>query len=135
MGDALTKTGASAWFAELVAPCLTGLPYVVVLAALILLAFSLTQFLNNVPLGAILTPVLITLGSATGVDPVRLVIPAIFTVALAFSLPSGSARMTLIAVTGAVSSKDMIRSALWVGLPSAVVIFVFFYLASIVGFI
>jgi sodium-dependent dicarboxylate transporter 2/3/5 len=135
LGDALTKTGASTWFADLVAPVLQGLPYVAILAALILMTFALTQFLNNVPLGAILTPVLITLGNATDIDPVRLVIPAIFTVALAFSLPSGSARMTLIAVTGAVSSKDMIRSALWVGLPSALVIFLFFYLASTIGFI
>ncbi len=92
LGDALTKTGASAWFAQLVAPMLQGLPYVAILFALILLAFVLTQFMNNVPLGAILTPVLITLGSASGIDPVRLVIPTIFAVAMAFALPSGSAR-------------------------------------------
>lgn len=135
LGDALTKTGASSWFAELMGPALQDLPYAAILVVLIVLAFVLTQFLNNVPLGAILTPVLITLGNATGVDPVRLVIPVIFTVALAFSLPSGSARITLIAVTGAVNSKDLIRSALWVGLPGTLVIFVFFYLASVIGFI
>jgi solute carrier family 13 (sodium-dependent dicarboxylate transporter), member 2/3/5 len=135
LGDALTKTGASTWFANLVAPALQGLPYVLILPALILLAFVLTQFMNNVPLGAILTPVLITLGAATGIDPIRLVIPSIFTVALAFALPSGSARMTLLAVTGAVSSKDMMRSMLLVGLPCAVVLFIFFYLASLVGFL
>jgi sodium-dependent dicarboxylate transporter 2/3/5 len=135
LGDALTKTGASAWFATLVAPMLQDLPYVAILAALIGMTFLLTQFMNNVPLGAILTPVLITLGTATGIDPVRLVIPTIFAVGLAFALPSGSARMTLIAVTGAVSSKEMIRSAMIIGIPSAVVLFLFFYLASLIGFI
>jgi sodium-dependent dicarboxylate transporter 2/3/5 len=135
LGDALTKTGASEWFAQLLAPNLQNLSYTVILAALILLAFVLTQFMNNVPLGAILAPVLITLGSATGIDPVRLVIPTIFAVAIAFALPSGSARMTLIAVTGTVSSKDMIRSALIVGIPCIAVIFLFFYLASLFGFI
>jgi solute carrier family 13 (sodium-dependent dicarboxylate transporter), member 2/3/5 len=135
LGDALTKTGASVWFADLVAPMLQGLPYVAILAVLVVMAFVLTQFMNNVPLGAILTPVLITLGTATGIDPVRLVIPTIFAVGLAFALPSGSARMTLIAVTGAVSSKEMMRTAMIVGIPSAVVLFLFFYAASLVGFI
>jgi sodium-dependent dicarboxylate transporter 2/3/5 len=135
LGDALTKTGASIWFAGLVAPALQGLPYVAILALLIVMAFVLTQFMNNVPLGAILTPVLITMGTATGIDPVRLVIPTIFAVGLAFALPSGSARMTLIAVTGAVSSKEMIRAALIVGIPCAVVLFLFFYVASLFGFI
>lgn len=135
LGDALTKTGASAWFATLVAPMLQDLPYVAILAALVAMTFVLTQFMNNVPLGAILTPVLITLGTATGIDPVRLVIPTIFAVGLAFALPSGSARMTLIAVTGAVSSKEMIRTAMIIGIPSAVVLFLFFYLASVIGFI
>jgi len=50
LGDALEKTGASAWFANLVAPSLEGLPLFGVLAALILLAFCITQFMNNVPL-------------------------------------------------------------------------------------
>lgn len=135
LGDALSKTGASAWFANLVAPTLQGLPFVFVLAALIILAFAITQFMNNVPLGAILTPVLITLGQATGIDPVRLVIPTIFSVALAFALPSGSARMILVAVTGAVSSKEMMRVGLIVGLACATVIFLFFFLLSQMGLI
>ena len=130
LGDALEKTGASAWFANLMAPTLEGLPFIFVLAALILLALCITQFMNNVPLGAILTPVLITLGQASDIDPVRLVIPTIFAIALAFTLPSGSARMILIAVTGVVDRKEMLRSGLIVGLACATIIFLFFYLLS-----
>ena len=135
LGDALTKTGASVWFAKILAPSLEQMPYALALAALIILAFALTQFINNVPLGAILTPVLITLAQATHTDPVRLVIPTIFAVALAFTLPSGSARMTLIAVTGAVEGKDMIRSGLIVGLVCAGVLVLFFTLLSTLGWI
>ena len=130
LGDALTKTGASVWFAAILAPTLQQMPYILALAVLILLAFIITQFITNVPLGAILTPVLITLAQATDTDPVRLVIPTIFAVALAFTLPSGSARMTLIAVTGAVEGKDMIRSGLIVGLACAGVLVLFFSLLS-----
>ena len=135
LGDALTKTGASLWFADILAPTLQQMPYILALAALILLAFSITQFINNVPLGAILTPVLITLAQATGTDPARLVIPTIFAVALSFTLPSGSARMTLLAVTGAVEGKDMIRSGLIVGLACAGVLLIFFTLLSTLGWI
>ncbi len=135
LGDALEKTGASAWFANLMAPTFEGLPFVIVLGALILLAFCITQFMNNVPLGAILAPVLITLGQASSIDPVRLVIPTIFAIALAFALPSGSARMILIAVTGVVTRREMFRTGAIVGLACAGVIFVFFYLLSQFGMI
>lgn len=135
LGDALEKTGASAWFANLVAPALDGLPFVIILGALILLAFVVTQFMNNVPLGAILAPVLITLGQASGIDPVRLVIPTIFAVALAFALPSGSARMILIAVTGVVNRQEMLRTGAVVGVACSGAIFAFFLLLSQFGLI
>lgn len=135
LGDALGKTGASAWFANLVAPALVGMPFFLILGALILLAFVVTQFMNNVPLGAILAPVLITLGQASDIDPVRLVIPTIFAVALAFALPSGSARMILIAVTGVVNRQEMLRTGAIVGLACSGVIFAFFLLLSQFGLI
>ena len=135
LGDALTKTGASLWFARILGPTLEQMPYALALAVLILLTFAITQFINNVPLGAILTPVLITLAQVTGADPARLVIPTIFAVALSFTLPSGSARMTLIAATGAVESKDAIRSGLIVGLTCAGILLLFFTLLNVVGWI
>ncbi len=135
LGDALEKTGASAWFADLMAPTFEGLPFVLVLGGLVLLAFCITQFMNNVPLGAILAPVLITLGQASAIDPLRLVFPTIFAVALAFALPSGSARMILIAVTGVVNRREMLRVGLIVGLACAGVIFLYFYTLSRFGWI
>ena len=63
-------------------------------------------------------PILITLGTASGIPPARLVLPTVMTIALAYTLPSGSARMTLVAVTGAIPRKDMLRAGLLVGAPS-----------------
>ncbi|MEZ4870408.1 MAG: DASS family sodium-coupled anion symporter [Caldilineaceae bacterium] len=135
LGDALDKTGASLWFAAMLAPLLQPLPYIAILTILVFTCFSLTQFMNNVTLGAILAPILITLGEASNIPPVRLLVPAIFALALAFMLPGASARMTLVAVTGAVSQKDMVRAGLIVGIPSAIVILLFFYLSSQFGMI
>lgn len=135
LGYALEKTGATIWFASLLAPVLRPLPYVVILSALIGLGFVLTQFMNNVTLGAILTPVLITLGQASGIAPARLLLPTIFVLALAYMLPSASARMTLVAVTGVVERKDMVRAGIIVGIPSALIILAFFYTLSNYGLI
>ena len=135
LGDALNKTGAGSWFAELLAPFLQGLPYAAILAVLIGLAFVLTQFMNNITLGAILAPILIELGRASGMDPARLLIPTIFTLALAYTLPAASARMTLVSVTGAVEQKDMIRAGIAVGAPSALVIWGVFYMLGQMGLI
>jgi sodium-dependent dicarboxylate transporter 2/3/5 len=128
LGDALDKTGAGAWFANMLAPMLQGVPYLVVLSALVMVGFLLTQLMNNVTLGAILAPILVDIGRVSGLGPVQLVIPTIFAVALSFTLPVASARMTLVAVTGAVELRDMVRAGLLIGVLSALVIVTLFYL-------
>lgn len=135
LGDALDKTGAGLWFAEQLSPLLAGLPYATILLILVLLGFTLTQFMNNVTLGAILSPILITLGEASNIPPTRLLIPTIFVLALAYALPAASARMTLVAVSGAVERKDMMRTGILIGVPSAAVIWCFFYVLSRMGWI
>jgi solute carrier family 13 (sodium-dependent dicarboxylate transporter), member 2/3/5 len=135
MGDALDKSGASAWFASMLAPALQGMPFEVVLAILIVAGFALTQVMNNVTLGAIVAPVLITLGQASGIEPARLVLPTVMAVALAFALPGASARMTLVAVTGAVDRLQMMRLGLRVGIPAAALLYLFFYLMAFLNWI
>lgn len=135
LGDALDKSGASVWLASILAPMLQGLPYEVILVALVLVGFIITQFMNNVTLGAILAPVLITLGQASGIAPERMVIPTIMAVGLACMLPGASARMTLAAVTGAVERKNMMWAGLVVGVPAIIVIMLFFYAMSYFGLI
>ena len=135
LGDALDKTGASAWLVSLVEPVLRGLPYLTILGLLVASTFALTQFMNSVTYGAILSPILVTLAVTTNIVPTRLVLPFVFTLALCYMLPNSSARMTLVAVSGAVDTNAQLRSGLLVGLPSALFVFLFFALLSIVGLI
>lgn len=135
LGDALDKTGTSLWLAQLLAPLLTGLPYFVILIALVSVTFVLTQFMNSVTLGAIFAPILITLGISMDINPARLLLPTIFTMAFCYMLPISSARMTLVSITGGVSTKDMVRAGLCVGLPSAILVIVYFYISSSLGVI
>lgn len=135
LGDALDKTGASDWIVSLIEPALSGLPYLAILAILIASTFLLTQFMNSVTYGAILSPILVTLGVTTSIIPTRLVLPFVFTLALCYMLPNSSARMTLVAISGAVDTKNQLRSGLLVGLPSAIFVFLYFALLSLVGLI
>jgi sodium-dependent dicarboxylate transporter 2/3/5 len=135
LGDALDDTGAGLWFANLLAPLLQGLPYFVILTSLVFIGYTITQFMNNVTLGAILAPILVELGAAAGIAPARLVIPTIFAVALSYVLPVASARMTLVAVTGAVERKEMVKAGLVVGIPSAIIVILFFSVIGWLGWI
>jgi sodium-dependent dicarboxylate transporter 2/3/5 len=135
LGDALDKTGASQWIVSLIEPALSGLPYVAILALIVTSTFVLTQFMNSVTYGAILSPILVTLGVSSGIAPPRLILPFVFTLALCYMLPNSSARMTLVAVSGAVDTKDMLRSGLAVGIPSALLVFLFFVVLSTLGLI
>lgn len=135
LGDALDKSGASAWIVSLVEPLLAGLPYIAILALLVASTFALTQFMNSVTYGAILSPILVTLGVSSGIAPPRLILPFVFTLALCYMLPNSSARMTLVAVSGAVDSPRMLRSGLIVGIPSAIFVFLFFAVLSVFGLI
>jgi sodium-dependent dicarboxylate transporter 2/3/5 len=135
LGDALDKSGASAWIVSLVEPLLGGLPYIAILALLVTSTFVLTQFMNSVTYGAILSPILVTLGVSSGMAPPRLILPFVFTLALCYMLPNSSARMTLVAVSGAVDAPGMLRSGLIVGIPSAIFVFLFFAVLSLAGLI
>jgi sodium-dependent dicarboxylate transporter 2/3/5 len=135
LGDALNKTGAGEWFANILAPMLQDVPYFVVLSALVIVSFILTQLMNNVTLGAILAPILVDIGEVSDLGPMQLVIPTIFAVALSYLLPVASARMTLVAVTGAVEQRDMLRAGLVIGIPSALSIIGLFYLFYQLGLI
>ncbi len=91
--------------------------------------------MNNVALGAILAPLLISVGQASGIEPVRLVLPPFLALGIAYMLPGASARMTLVAVSGAVTRKEMITTGLIIGAPSVLLIGVIFLALTTLGLI
>jgi sodium-dependent dicarboxylate transporter 2/3/5 len=135
LGDALDKTGANAWFAAILGPTLNALPFSLVLLVLLVIGFIITQFINDVTLGAIFSPILVSMAMATDIPPERLVVPTIIAIGLAYMFPSASARMTLVAVTGAVERREMLRIGFLVGVPSLVVVYGFFYLLTLFNLI
>lgn len=136
LGETLSRTGVTAWFATLLAPLVTGLPLPVSLLVLVSLSALMTNFLNNTTIAAVFVPVLIKLAQDDpSLDAMRFVIPVTLATTFGYSLPSASGRMALIAATGIVSRGKMIRCGLIMTAVSSVVLAALFYLIAVLGWI
>jgi sodium-dependent dicarboxylate transporter 2/3/5 len=133
LGDTLEKTGANEWIASMVQPFLISLSYYIVLLIMMFSTFVLTQLVNSVTLGAILSPLLVAIAQQLGLQPEQLVIPTILVLGFSYLLPSSSSRMTLAYISGGVDRAQMMRSGLVVGVPSIVFLYLFFALLSLLG--
>lgn len=135
LGDAMAKTGLNDWVADQAQPLLGALPYAVTLLAVLSILFVITQFINDITLGAIFSPILVALAQATDISPSRLVLPAVLVITLSFMFPSSSSRMVLVAVTGAVPRAIMRRTGIVVGIAGFAIIYCLFVLLSMLGWI
>ena len=133
LGDALSRTGTTEWLAGFIAPLVTELPLVLSLLALVYLSALLTNVLNNTTIAAVLVPVLIELARADPeIQAVQFVLPVTLATTFGYSLPSASGRMALIASSGIVERRDMMRYGLIVTLISSLILAIFFYGLSLV---
>jgi sodium-dependent dicarboxylate transporter 2/3/5 len=135
LGEALERTGTSAWFAQILMPVARDLPAGVILALLVIVSAILTNLLNNATIAAVFTPVLIDLSRARGLDPIFLILPATLATTFGYSLPSASARMALIYGTGVLTRNEMMRYGILLTLPSAAVLIGFFLFLSLLNWI
>jgi sodium-dependent dicarboxylate transporter 2/3/5 len=136
LGEALTRTGATDWFASLITPVIKGPPLIVSLLLLVFLSALATNLLNNTTIAAVLVPILISIATA---DPdfnaVQLVLPVTLATTFGYSLPSASGRMALIAASGIVDRNVMMRVGVLLTLVSSLVLGLFFYVLSVFGLI
>ena len=134
LGLALTRTGVTDWLATLITPIVSGPPLLVTMLVLVYLSALLTNVLNNTTIAAVFVPILIAIA---GTDPtlsaVQLVLPVTLATTFGYSLPSASGRMALVAGSGIVGSKDMMRYGLITTLVSAAILGLYFWAISLLG--
>ncbi len=136
LGEALTRTGATDWFASLITPLITGPPLLVSLLLLVFLSALLTNVMNNTTIAAVFVPILISLAQADpSFDPVQLVLPVTLATTFGYSLPSASGRMALIASSGIVERSDMMRYGIVATFFSSLVLGLLFYVMSLLNLI
>ncbi len=136
LGEALSRSGATDWFATLLAPAIKGPPLIVSMLLLVFLSALLTNLLNNTTIAAVFVPILISLAMA---DPefnaVQLVLPVTLATTFGYSLPSASGRMALIAASGIVDRGVMMRFGVILTVVSSTALGLFFYLLTVLNLI
>ncbi len=95
--------------------------FVLVLAICLAITF-LTEITSNTATTAILMPVLMSASEAMGVDPLKIMIPAVISASCAFMLPVATAPNAIVFGSERVSIKSMIRQGFKLNLIGAVII-------------
>ena len=113
VGAGLDNAGSVRLIVDAIAPGLATLsPVLLVLAVYVLTSF-LTELVTNNAVAVILTPLVIALGSALGIDPRGLVVAVMMGASAAFATPIGYQTNTLVYGPGGYRFTDFLR----IGLP------------------
>jgi sodium-dependent dicarboxylate transporter 2/3/5 len=136
LGETLTRTGATDWFASLISPVVTGPPLIISLMLLVYMSALLTNVMNNTTIAAVFVPILISLARTDpSLNPVQLVLPVTLATTFGYSLPSASGRMALIAASGIISRGEMLRYGLILTVISSAILGLFFYALALLNWI
>jgi len=121
LGNAVSRTGLSAWIGEQLG-VLQVLPAIFFIASVVILVIFLTELTSNVATMTTLAPILGALAIAIGVAPESLLAPAAVAASCAFMLPVATAPNAIIYATGEVSIGQMMRRGFYVNLIGIVII-------------
>ncbi len=136
LGETLSRTGATDWFVNVVSPVITGHPLLLSMLLLVFLSALLTNLMNNATVTAVFVPILIGLARTDpSFNALQLALPVALATTFGYSLPSASGRMALIAATGIVKGREMIKCGLILTVISSVVLALFFYVLVLLNWI
>lgn len=132
LGQAVTRTGLSAWIGDQLT-ALSVLPPIFFIAVVVALVIFLTELTSNVATMTTLAPILGALAIGLGAAPVSLLAPAAVAASCAFMLPVATAPNAIIYATDRVPISDMIARGLRINLIGIVIITAIgFWLAPLV---
>ncbi|WP_018149457.1 SLC13 family permease [Henriciella marina] len=121
LGNAVTRTGLSAWIGEQLS-VLSVLPPLVFIVAVVTLVIFLTELTSNVATMTTLAPILGALAIGVGAAPESLLGPAAVAASCAFMLPVATAPNAIIYASGEISIGQMMKRGLRVNLIGIVII-------------
>ena len=118
VGAGLESSGAVSLIVSTLAPYMSGLSPVLLVLAVYALTSFLTELVTNNAVAVILTPIVIGLGLALGIDPRGLVVAVMMGASASFATPIGYQTNTLVYGPGGYRFTDFLR----VGIPMNVVL-------------
>jgi di/tricarboxylate transporter len=120
LGRALVETGAAMWLGSVFAYGLQGVPPAGVVAAIMVFAALLTNFISNTASAAVTTPIAISLAAQLGVTAEPLVAAVLFGANLCFVTPMAYQTNLMIMTAGGYRFSDYVRA----GLPLTILMIV-----------
>jgi di/tricarboxylate transporter len=118
MGEALMRTGATAWLAGQFVALAGGLPPAVIVSLLMIAAALLTEIVTNNAVAVLITPIAFAIASGLGVDPTPFVLAVMFGANMSYMTPFGYQTNLMVMNAGGYRFTDFVR----LGLPLQVVI-------------
>lgn len=117
ISQAMIDTGAVSLIVSAAVPVLAGLPPIMMLAAVYVLASVMTEAITNNGVAVILTPIVIALAASLGHDPRPFVVAVMFAASASFATPIGYQTNTMVYSAGGYRFTDFVK----VGLPMNIV--------------
>lgn len=128
LGETLSRTGVTFWLGNFIEPIITGSSQLLVMMLLVFLSAMLTNVINNATVAAVFVPILISIAQNNpSFNAVELALPVALATTFGYSLPSASGRMALVASTGIVDNKDIIRCGLILTIISSTILALLFH--------
>lgn len=111
LGYAMEKTGGAEWLARNTLGAFVHSP-ALLLAAISLLAITLTELISNSAVVALLMPVALSMGRDLGIDPRVMTMAVAIPSGLAFMLPMGTPATAIAFSSGFITTRDTARTGL-----------------------
>ncbi len=118
VGVALTKTGASALFANFILSYLGGAGHFALLTGFVLLTVALTQVINGAAAVTVIAPIAIGVAQQVGMEPRSMAMAVAISSSMAFMSPLGHAVNVMVMGAGGYTFKDYAR----VGVPLTILL-------------
>lgn len=118
IGIGLQNTGGARLIVDTVLPYLVGLPPLAVLLGIYFLTSLMTELVTNAAVAVIMTPLVIALGDALGVDVRALLVAVMFAASASFATPIGYQTNTIVYAAGDYRFADFLR----IGVPMNIVV-------------
>lgn len=117
LSTALSNTGAAATLTEYLLNLGIGSP-LVILAAIVLIALMMTEFMSNAAAVAVLLPVGLALAQKYGIDPRAMTLSVVVPAGLGFMLPVSTPAIAIAVSSGYVRPSAILRWGIWLDIIS-----------------
>jgi sodium-dependent dicarboxylate transporter 2/3/5 len=127
LGMLIDRSGLGILLVNEIVELMTIVPLFLFLWIIVIFSIVLTEFMSNTASAALILPLLFTLSTQIGINPMILVFPATIAASYGFMLPAGTPPNALAYSSGLVAQKDMMKVGFVLNFLFSLILTVFFY--------